>query len=56
MTRLFVGAGRKAGIRPGGPDHHRRSRPDVAVGRGDQIADNFSLVDVPNRSPTASSR
>ncbi len=50
MARLFLGAGRKAGIRPGRSCRrdHGRSRRDVAVCRRDsRLPTTFSLVEVP---------
>jgi ATP-dependent RNA helicase DeaD len=49
MTRLFVGAGRRAGIRPGdlvGAITGEAGIPSKAIG-AIEIADNFSLVEVP---------
>ena len=47
--RLFIGAGRRGGIRPGdlvGRDHRRDRRPGSALG-AIEIADTYSLVSVP---------
>ena len=49
MARLFLGAGRKAGIRPGdlvGAITGEAGLTSRSVG-AIEIADNFSLVDVP---------
>ncbi len=49
MTRLYVGAGRKAGIRPGdlvGAIANEMGIDSSAIG-AIEIADRFSLVEVP---------
>jgi len=50
MTRLFIGAGRRAGIRPGdlvGAISGESGLPSKAIG-AIEIADNFSLVEIPD--------
>ena len=55
---VFVGAGKKAGIRPGdlvGAIAGESGVPSSAIG-AIRIAENFSVVEVPEDSPTPSSR